>query len=242
MFAEVLGLPGAGKSSLIRQLVPRLRRNGVKVRTVKNMATLPPLGDELPRYITGQQDRTLLYRAMRFREAHPELMTHLETRVDISLSDKFLYALTTGYHVAYQEYHNKIDLALIDEGFLHRGADAHVDQTDPLVFQDYLDLIPVADVVLYVKTGARMALRRAIGRRSEKRASKTRVVAKFGGVETFDARRTLLEAAVHSHKARGAAIIEIDARQSLENCVEEACAALLKLTAQTGSERDRKAG
>ena len=80
MFVEVLGLPGSGKSSLIRNLMPGLRRDGVRVRTVKNLATLPALDQALPRYISSQPDRLMLYRAVQFRSANGALMRHVDDR------------------------------------------------------------------------------------------------------------------------------------------------------------------
>ena len=146
-----------------------------------------------------------------------------------AMRDRLLYDLTGCYHQAYLEYRDRIDLALVDESFLHRGMDLHMAETDPLVFKTYLDLMPLPGAVIYVDTSARVAFRRAVGRRSDKRANKQRVIEKLGNLDAFFLRRALLEIGLAHLEARGAKIISIDASRSKEDCTSEAAAKLAKL-------------
>lgn len=229
MLVEIIGLPGAGKTSLGRGIARRLRARRLQVATSKTLGTLESNDPNVPRYVSNHKDRTLLYRAACFKREFAPLLKHLETRAQQDLTQEFLFSLTAARYQAHLEHKDHFDLALLDEGFVHRGANAHLECSDPLAFEEYLQLIPRPDILIYLRVGARMAQRRAIARRSDVSNGRKKVIDKLGDLETYAMRRVLLETAMGVQKKRGAEIVEIDGRNSLKDCVTEAAGALLSI-------------
>lgn len=237
MLVEVLGLPGSGKSTLIKHLVPHMRGLGLRTRRADKVVGLPCTAPDAPRYLKRGADRIMLYRTLCFRRAHPDLMAHIEGKLDLSASDEFLFSLTTGQYQAYQEHAADLDMVFLDEGFAHRGVSAHL-QADDALFSDYMGLIPIPDLIIHLCPPPRMAFRRAIHRRSDRSFSKRKVTAKLGDQFVFRRRHRLLESGLLTLRARGARIIDVNTALDVEACLEALTPALEQAHAQNALARD----
>lgn len=226
MLVEFLGLPGSGKSTLIRALVPALRAKGVGARRADKLAGLPSNERDAPRYLGRGLDRTTLYRTTRFRREHRGLMKHVEHKLALSQADEFLFTLTTGLYQVCREYGDTIGPALLDEGFVHRGVSAHLDREDAL-FQRYMGLIPVPEVVIRLTPPVEVALSRAVARRAHK-AEAQQVHAKLGDERVFARRSELFDIATECLRGRGVTVLEIDTQQDQQACVMQASEAVLR--------------
>ncbi|MEM7472086.1 MAG: hypothetical protein AAF340_12105 [Pseudomonadota bacterium] len=228
MLIELLGLPGSGKSTLIKALVPALRKAGLSARRADKLAGLESTDPAAPRYLKRGADRTTLYRTLAFRRDHPALMDHVERTLDLSASDTFLFSWTSNLYAASREHAHIVDVAFLDEGFAHRGVSAHLDADDAL-YHDYLSLIPLPDLILHLCPPPRMAFRRAIHRRADKSFSKRKVQAKLGDRFVFRTRHRLIETGLDALKARGAQVIDVNTAAEIEACVADVLPKLIAL-------------
>jgi thymidylate kinase len=236
MLVEILGLPGAGKSTLVRELLPSLRKNGLKSRHGHKVVGLSSRDPAAPRFLRDQPDRLALFRAETFRQENAKLVKHMERKVGQSLTDQFLFSLTSSYYQTYLEYAEDFPFIFLDEGFIHRGVVAHCNGKETSIFADFLKLIPAPDAIVHVKLSADLAFERAVERRSDKPSSKARVIAKLGDLSDFRTRAKMLEQGTDAMVARGAALIEIDATTPPEACHQAALDQLLRLhKAQTAA-------
>ncbi len=226
MLVELLGLPGAGKSTLLRALLPHLRGQGVKVCSAEKLEDTACADADAPRYLTSHPGRTMLYRATAFRAAHPDLLRHIETKLDMDHRQQFLFSYTTTLFQAAHEHRHKYAATFLDEGFMHRGTFAHLDADDAL-YARYLDLIPLPDLILNLCPPPRTAFRRAIHRRKAKPATRKKVFAKLGDQTVFRRRHRLIEMGLDALKARGAPVLDVDTSQELEACIEAVSPAIL---------------
>lgn len=217
MLVELLGLPGSGKSTLIRALVPRLRAQNVSVRRAEKLAGLPCHDRHAPRYVQRGADRTALYRATQFRRQHRGLMKHVEHKLALSPSDEFLFTLTTALYQACREYTGTFGIALLDEGFVHRGVSAHLECEDA-AFQRYMEMIPVPDLAIHLCPPVQTAFERAVSRRAHK-GEAHKVTSKLGDRDMFERRDALLRIGARHIHERGTAVIEVDTRDSLDACL-----------------------
>jgi len=224
MLVEFLGLPGSGKSTLIRALIPALRAQGVAARRADKLAGLPSIERDAPRYLGRGPDRTTLYRTTRFRREHRGLMKHVEHKLSLSQTEEFLFTLTTGLYQTAREYGSEIGPALLDEGFVHRGVSAHLECEDAL-FQRYLGLIPVPELVVHLTLPVEAALSRAVARRAHK-ADAQQVHTKLGDRAVFARRDALFQMGVARLRERGATVFDVATEQSLDACVAQLTAML----------------
>ena len=224
MLIEFLGLPGAGKSTLIRALVPALRAQGMSARRADKLAGLPSVERNAPRYLERGADRTTLYRITRFRREHRGLMKHIEHKLALGQADEFLFSLTAGLYQACREYGDTIGAALLDEGFVHRGVSAHLDRDDAL-FERYVAMIPAPDLLVHLCPPVDTAFERAVSRRAHKGEAE-KVISKLGGLPVFERRDALIRLGTAGIRARGEAVVEVDSRRPLNDCVAELCAAV----------------
>lgn len=219
MLIEFLGLPGSGKSTLIRALVPALRAQGMSARRADKLAGLPSIERDAPRYLERGPDRTTLYRITRFRREHRGLMKHIEHKLALGQADEFLFSLTAGLYQACREYGDTVGAALLDEGFVHRGVSAHLDRDDAL-FERYIGMIPAPDLLVHLCPPIDTAFERAVSRRAHKGEAE-KVISKLGGRPVFQRRDALIRLGAAGIRARGGAVIDVDTSQPLRDCVED---------------------
>ncbi len=217
MLIEVLGLPGSGKTTLIKQVLPQLRSLGRRSRRADKLAGLPCEAPEALRYLSRSPDRAALYRAQAFRQAYPALMDHIERRLTSDLTEQFLFTLIGSHYQAYTEHADNFDFVFLDEGFAHRGVSAHLDQEDA-VFADFMKLVPVPDLVIHLSPPPRVAFRRAISRHEGQEETKVRVTEKLGNHAVFRHRQRLLEASLDILSKRGAKVVSFNTADPMEVC------------------------
>ncbi|MEM9582794.1 MAG: hypothetical protein AAGA08_06735 [Pseudomonadota bacterium] len=217
MLVEVLGLPGSGKTTLIKKVLPQLRALGLPARRADKIVGLPCETPDAPRYLRRSPDRTALYRAQAFRNAYPALMSHVEKRLDLDLTDGFLFSLTGSHYQGCFEYADRFDFIFLDEGFGHRGVSAHLGQDDAM-FAQYLELIPVPDLVIHLCPPPRVAFRRAINRHASPDRPKREVTGRLGDEAVFRKRHQMLQTSVTALQARGAEVLAINSADALDDC------------------------
>lgn len=230
MRVECVGLPGAGKSTLIRRLGSALRKRGFNIKRPDQIAEEPCNSADAPRYLNRGPDRTALFRLTQFRQRHRGLMKYVEHRLNLTTSEEFLFSLTICYHQACQEHRGSFDFSFMDEGFVHRGLAAHIDRAEAQ-FARYLEIIPAPDALLTLVPPVELAFERAIDRRVHKDAA-DKVMEKLGDLSVFQHRRVLQDLAGAAMAARGVPVLRIDSSKPLDVCVAKAADDLESLTFQ----------
>jgi broad-specificity NMP kinase len=229
LIVELVGTPGAGKTTIARQLVDDLRARGCKAATVieaaRTHAARTPLGrriDRLPRplkdpllwqlfYVRGTvegfafawEHRRLAYRIIRtqLRRPVPAAMKRHTLYWYLQLAGRYRFLLASS---------DGREAILFDDGFLHRAVAlhaSHAERSDARAVSDYVDLLPKPDAVVHVLAPLEVCDRRVRERgiwRHSRRLSGRQLVRYMAEAEH------VVQAAVARAKAHGWTIIEIE--------------------------------
>ncbi len=225
MFVEIVGLPGCGKTTLLRAAKRPLQKAGLKFASINKVAdaqAAKQIGKT--RFLKRYEPRAWIYGATKFAHETPDVFDVLfkNARGDFHQS-LWLMDFFTHMHFARQA-----DLSdtyiFLDEGFVHRGAAAFFKNKTITGFKKYLDMIPVSDLIILIDTPVDAAVDRCLSRKTGvpqayNSSEKEEVEAKFILLD-----KRLKFGVAHQEKA-GADIIRIDGSQSVEVCCERLCAA-----------------
>ncbi|WP_159086929.1 hypothetical protein [Loktanella sp. Alg231-35] len=159
---------------------------------------------------------------------------------DAELAQKALLVATAIDFQTYTANRALSDIAVVDEGFLHRGVyglakrPELADQLDA-----YCHAIPVPDAVIFVDLPAKQAFERAVARLSQRVKAKktqaqilTRVKKAHGDVTTFEHRRSVMQQAAKHMAGRGAHVIQLDALAPVAEVRAQAIAELDRIRMQ----------
>ena len=175
MIIEFIGVPGAGKTTLMPSVIEFFQERGIDTFTVVQAARL-----FAQRTVTGKVIQALtpaslrqpllwqvfyrfsVLRRRQFRQEHPQLMQFLlasqanrPLAADVQ-QRKVLYWFDhlTGYYTFLQAYARPDEALVLDEGFVHRVVQlfsSSVEEPNREEIATYLDLVPRPDLVIFAQ-------------------------------------------------------------------------------------------
>jgi len=170
---ELIGIPGAGKTTLSREIVSLLRERGVEAGTVVGAArdhaarTIPGRG--LEHVHPARLRRALLWQlfyllatapALRFRREHRALVRHvrggqraLPIPRRVRRHIRYWFFQLGGRYRLLTTTSDGGEALVFDDGFLHRSVHlhaSHLEEPDADRVRAYVDLVPVPDLVVVV--------------------------------------------------------------------------------------------
>ncbi len=173
MVVELIGTPGAGKTSLLPVVMDSLSEQGVTPRTMVGASRVyvarTTLGAYIARFAPPRLRRALLWqlfcqfsRAYQFRFLlrHVRLARHLmQGQAHRDASVKFRrhalrwYLRMLGQYEFLRTHLRPNEALVIDQGFVHRAVDLHASdrgEPDLAAVSAYLDLVPQPDLIIHV--------------------------------------------------------------------------------------------
>lgn len=229
MFVEIVGLPGCGKTTLIRAAKRPLKKAGFKFASGNKVADEQAAKQiEKNRFLKRYKPRAWIYGATKFAHESPDVFDTLlkNARGDFNQS---LWLMDFFTHIYFAQQADLSDTYMfLDEGFVHRGAAAFFKNKTITGFKRYLDMIPVSDLIILIDIPTDMAIERCQNRNAGvpeayNSSEKEDVKAKFTLLD-----KRLKFGAAHQEKA-GAHVIRIDGSTSVKTCRDQLCAAFKAL-------------
>ena len=235
MIVEFAGLPGSGKSTLVRALRDRAAATGVDLipsNRIRTRSAMPVDVNANP-LVGGNAPRALLYQAILAQRAYPAFWEYLGGLGDqLSVDDEFILTL---YAVRYLQASDP-DLTgaavVFDEGVLLRGVSICHRVAD-IAATAFFSEAPLADLILHVGADPGTAFERCIARRPHgtERQRRAYVERKFGDLDAFSRREDVLAAALDIAANRGAKVVSVDNDGTLDASIAAAFDALAPATA-----------
>lgn len=217
MIFEFAGLPGSGKSTIFTAAAERLTAVGLPHTTMRMLAKAALEADYRKiGFLRRRTSRASLYGALAFGDEHPALFDALLAAARGDLSTR-LWNMEMLAQLHFGHWRGLPDHPVfMDEGYLHRGAGSYLLTRDAPGFREYVALIPMDRTVVHVMADVDLAYARSQGRKIKKR-----IPAAWLGASEAETRATLdyfnelLRTGCALLRARGARIIEIDAKRPL---------------------------
>jgi|LGOV01.1.fsa_nt_gb hypothetical protein len=203
----------------MQKAVPRLRKSGLNIHNFgrlarNNAATVTPK----LRYLKRYEGRTWLYGCFAFAENYPLVFDVLfqSARHDFHQNLWAMDFLAQQYFVSLSD--TKSELVLLDEGYIQRGVTALFNDTTLEKLSEYIEAVPVSDVLIMVDTPIDLAISRASARKNgiPKVLCGSDDIATAKNLATF---ATRLEYCKERQRALGAHIIDLDGSQDLDTNV-----------------------
>ena len=225
MLVEFVGLPGAGKTSLITETETRLRTAGRKAGGLRDLSKR---GVERMRgevgFIRRRAERISLYGALEYRKAHPEIFDFLcQAQGRVPELTLWSMELLSQLYFAFDDLAGD-HIAFSDEGLVHRGIAAQIGVEDRAGFVAYNDALPPDFPLVHLKVPVDIAIARAEARGKGLPATRWRK-----DRDPWDVMReteTLIEQACDMRIARGCKVVCIDGTAPIEDGAKALIAAL----------------
>ena len=231
MVIELIGTPGAGKTTLIPAIVGSLRERGIEAFTVVDAArpyaqrtfwgkvvhSLAPRSLHRPLLWQLFYRLSTLYRLL-FAIKHPRLIwqvlsSQLQRPEAADVRQRKVlhwYFRLTGYYEFLRGHARSGEALVFDEGFVHRVVQlfaSSVEEPDKAQVRAYIDLLVQPDLVVFARTPWQTCKRRIVHRGLWQRAShkSPAEISEF----VFNA-HLAVNLAVDHMKSKGWNIIEVD--------------------------------
>lgn len=249
MLVEFAGLPGSGKSTVIRALFAALRGAPFEVipahKTARRGQVLSDAMDSP--LVNAWPGRALMLQGIRFRRAFPEFVEHVQNAApDVSEEDEFLASLIGVRYLQARDPSFGDAMVVFDEGFFLRGT-AMYTRLGTAGLSDYVALMPPPDALVHVCVPPDLAHARCIARRPEEEgaaASATFVARKFGAPDAFRRRHRVIEHGLAAVDRAGIPVLEMRNTGDLDGGVQtlaETLTSLWKARRVTGGQLGRAA-
>lgn len=173
LIVEFIGTPGAGKTTLSKELIRLLREKGIDASTIigaaRDHGVRTVLGRAVAWLAPGWLRAPLLWQVfyvlsmihvLGFVRRHYELCRHvLWTQLDrnVPAATKrhalFWFFQLVGRYDFLRATAGDREAIVLDDGFLHRSVQLHASHSedpDPRMVSDYVDLLPEPDLVVFV--------------------------------------------------------------------------------------------
>jgi hypothetical protein len=227
---ELIGAPGAGKTSLAPALIASFAERGVAVRGVveaaRPFAERSPLGAAATRLAPARLRRPLLWQAfcqasalyrLRFFARHPRLIAHVlraQRRRPIPIEER-LHALRwfivlAGQYEFLKAHARPGEGLIFDEGFIHRAVQMYASDReipDRAQVAAYVDLLPQPDLLCAVRAPQERCIERVYRRglwhrfRHKRRDQVERYITNA---------HQIVDMAVDRARGRGWRVVEVD--------------------------------
>lgn len=219
MFVELLGLPAAGKSTLLKNFSHQARQSGYRIGAARE---LDKADVTMAGYIRRTPVPRALYRYEILRRKYPEYFRLVDDLAAEDLTAKALLLASAVRQEIYKAHPDTFDMVLIDEGCIHRGIHLILKHSEePEAFTEtYSDLVPAPDAIVYLEFSPEQSHAAAVtrlqtrdGGKSTAEAIEQRINAAHGGIETLHKRTELMEQVITHMGRRGVPVIRVPARE-----------------------------
>ena len=213
MLVELLGLPGSGKSTLVKTLLESSSDLPFHVETLNQRAERVLQHHATKRgYIRRKMGRGWFFATFEFAHSYPEIfrivfenaILHQDRNLDF-------FDLMAQYHFSKQAT-DTVGPAITDEGFLHRGSAIFLYPNAYSSIDCYLQQVPCFDTVIHVECPIDLAIERC--------KSRPKGVPKryrnFSDQELSQSYQKLMQLhqiCLDHHKNRGGNIIRVDGQR-----------------------------
>lgn len=222
MFVELLGLPAAGKSTLLKNCSQQARKKGYQIGTANKL-------DDADVSMAGFLHRTpvprALYRYEALRRKHPEFFSFIDDLAVNALPSKALLLATALRQEIYCENPECFDMVFVDEGCIHRGIHMILKQAEnpETATDNYSTIVPAPDAIIYLELSPEQSHKDAVARLTNRDRGKSkpenilrRINAAHGDVKILQKRKELMERVITHMEDKGVPVIRIPARDDLK--------------------------
>jgi hypothetical protein len=208
---EIIGLPGAGKSTLKRVLVPQLKRAYGMFWAPSDRTATPETLVNLPKYVQARPKRVLIWHFLEFNRTNPQLARIIQDRLawGEEISQYMYFSMNIATYHAHGLRHKPELMLVLDEGFGHRGIEMFLDLPDDAPeIEQYFSLVPVPELTIHLKVSPETAFERRVG--VLEGHDRERKIRKLGSFETFVRRDALIKRHLAAVSARGGEVLTLD--------------------------------
>lgn len=213
MFVELLGLPGAGKTSVSSLALQMFRRRGMVCDRLQTMARAA-MDRSRPEinFLQAASERVGLYGCFSFAAEYPDLFDHLMQTVRHDPA-RLLWNMDmlSQLHFARRQMAPG-QIILVDEGLMHRGAASYLDQPTDDVFRDYLDCLTGDFVTVIFDAPVAVCMDR-VAARPKGMPALFRPLSPMAQRGLFERFAAMIEVAAEARASQGHAVLRIDTTQ-----------------------------
>lgn len=173
MLIEFVGISGCGKSTLIAAVSSELRSRAIKVRNLYKFCENARLIDEhhwkqnAP--LEQKMEHHRMLSLMQYCAENAAMVQNLNTALLALPAQQSQCAITLTCLKQLEQLDHQNLAILVDEGIIHRAAEAHLAAGDTAAFAEFLKVVRYPDLLVHIVVPAEMAETRAFERVPAKR-------------------------------------------------------------------------
>ena len=213
MLVELLGLPGSGKSTLVKTLLEKSSDHAINIETLNQRAERVLQHHKRKRgYIRRKRGRGWFFATFEFAHCYPEIFRIVFENA-ILQQDRNLdfFDLLAQYHFSKQAT-DAVGPALSDEGFLHRGSAIFLYPNTYSNIDTYLKHVPCFDTVIHIGCSIDLAIERCKSR-PKGLPKRYRSFSEQELSQCYQKLERLHQTCLGHHKDRGGNIIRVDGQK-----------------------------
>ena len=173
MLIEFVGISGSGKSTVIAAVTSELRNRGIKVRNLYKFCESAQLIDEHHWKQSAPQEQKMehhrMLSLMQYCAENTAMVQNLNTALMALPAQQSQCAITLTCLKQLEHLDHQNLVIIVDEGIIHRAAEAHLAAGDDAAFTDFLKVVHYPDLLVHLSVPSDVAETRALERVPAKR-------------------------------------------------------------------------